>query len=285
MSGPRFFLDTHEWNHLLLGHPSLSVGQAEALRQHLIAKAQRDRPVALGSPSLLQELLPLQRSNPDLYTRLVRLLFAVVGQNWLRPLNELHVAEATHGGRLGGRAPFLPIGTRRRMRELTESPADVLAVVQDTQRGIDDFVVGQARAQAEVTGRLAEANDGDPVALLPLLREWWNNLDIADWVKDIAASGVDRGLVAGDSVSTVSSATVPSAWHFTSFKLARIRMNIGEGERVQPSDYADAEHYAAAVYADVLVTEDRKFTASADLLVPDRPFSIETFQEFAARFA
>lgn len=69
--------------------------------------------------------------------------------------------------------------------------------------------------------------------------------------------------------------TVPSAWHFATFWLARMKLNLGEGRAIKASDRIDAEHYSASFYADVLVTDDRAFTETCKM-IQDRPFRIET---------
>lgn len=281
----RFFLDTHEWDFLVDGHWSLTVEQADELRQHLIAQAQRRQPIVCGSVSLLQEILPLRAKRLAFYNKIVSLMFDLIGPNWLKPLNQMYVAEALNGGLLTGQAPFLPLHTRRDMRRLAATPADVEAVAEETRRGRERFVEDQAQTQASVKARLTEAADGEPPDTVRLIRRWWENLDIADWVRDATQAGVDRGHIPPERFpEVIGPDTMPTGWHFMAFKLARIKMNLGEGEKVKASDYTDAEHYASAVYTDVLVTEDQRFTKTADLLADGRPFIIETFEQFAHRF-
>jgi len=59
----------------------------------------------------------------------------------------------------------------------------------------------------------------------------------------------------------------PTLWAYMSYRLLRIALEVGEGRGIQPSDEYDARHYsAAAVYADVLVTEDRGFSKICEKL-------------------
>lgn len=63
-----------------------------------------------------------------------------------------------------------------------------------------------------------------------------------------------------------------------------MKLNLGENRAIKASDRIDAEHYSASTYADVLVTDDRAFTETCEM-IPDRPFRIETFDEFVGRLA
>ena len=73
---------------------------------------------------------------------------------------------------------------------------------------------------------------------------------------------------------------VLSVWQKFAFYLARIKQTVGEGRRIQPSDFYDVDHYVHASYVDLMVTDDGPFTETCDI-IPDPPFRIEKFQDFA----
>lgn len=73
---------------------------------------------------------------------------------------------------------------------------------------------------------------------------------------------------------------VPSAWHKTAFYLAWLKQTVGKSRKIKPSDRYDIDHYVNASYVDLMVTQDGPFQATCGM-IPDRPFQIETFQDFA----
>ena len=75
---------------------------------------------------------------------------------------------------------------------------------------------------------------------------------------------------------------VPSVWHKFAFYLARIKQTVGEGRGWKPSDFCDADHYVHASYVDLFVTEDGPFRETCGI-IPDPPFQIESFHNFATR--
>ena len=77
-------------------------------------------------------------------------------------------------------------------------------------------------------------------------------------------------------------ATVPSAWLFTAFKLARLVRNLGDGRAIKAGDYLDADHVGCGVYFEILVTDDNELRETCALL-KDPPFRVEGFQELVTR--
>lgn len=70
-----------------------------------------------------------------------------------------------------------------------------------------------------------------------------------------------------------------SALGTIAFQLARIALTVGDNRRIRGADLWDAIHYADAVYADLMVTDDKGFRETC-AAVPRCPFDIETFEEF-----
>lgn len=64
---------------------------------------------------------------------------------------------------------------------------------------------------------------------------------------------------------------LPTIWAYYSFVLARMALVVGDGRRIDGNDRHDAEHYAAAAYADDLVTSDRRFIEYASYCPPPKP--------------
>jgi hypothetical protein len=114
-----------------------------------------------------------------------------------------------------------------------------------------------------------------------VLRAWWRDLDVDDWVQDVVDDDVRR--ILQEKREPSARCTVPSAWLFVAFKAARIALNVGENRTIKPSDYLDAEHVACGFYFDVLVTDDKALRETCGLLGADLPFEIEGFRELRIR--
>jgi hypothetical protein len=66
--------------------------------------------------------------------------------------------------------------------------------------------------------------------------------------------------------------------------MARIYLNVGENRSIKESDYYDAEHWAAATYADVLVRDDAAMTDTMKL-ISRADLIVEGFEAFELRLA
>jgi hypothetical protein len=150
------------------------------------------------------------------------LLFEVVGKRWLIPLNRRYLQEAASGGMLPEADRYLERSTRRKLRSLSTS----------TLREIGDetYLQGQRfkAEQEEIRRHLHLALPdmvGTPSANIGrTIGDWWRQeVDIEDWVRGLVGESTVR--MAGINAPTHRpvSEVLPSAWHFMSFKLARIK--------------------------------------------------------------
>ena len=73
---------------------------------------------------------------------------------------------------------------------------------------------------------------------------------------------------------------LPTLWNLVSYHVARIYWLHGEGRAVDRSDSNDSGYYADAAYADVLVTNDKRFSAKSALIRRDE-LTIASFQDWA----
>lgn len=124
-----------------------------------------------------------------------------------------------------------------------------------------------------------EEHGGPPTPAL--MREWIAEVDIDEWVAEIASAGIARG-----RYPTVDAGggreRFPSAWSFVATRLAKLVHVLGEGRKIRDSDLADAHHVACAPYIDVLVTDDRALGQAIDLLRDRSPVVWESSPSFFA---
>jgi hypothetical protein len=282
LANVRLFLDTNQWTYLLGGH-GLSYEELGPHRERLADLVGHGELTVVASVPVLEELLPIYGGNPELYSQVAALIFETVGPHWLRPLNEFHIAEAHMGGLLRGRGPYLSPGMCEKVRAFALLGADLEWVTAENARQADAFKAEQEALRAEVLERF-RADDELDNSMHAVMTRWWEEVDRAEWVAGVMQGGVERGLLLPDLAANPSIDSAPTAWHFMSFKLARMKLNLGDNRRISKSDASDAQHYASAVYADVLVTDDSAFLETAGLL-DDCPFRLESFADLVERLA
>lgn len=249
-----------------------------------ISAVSRHEVAIVSTAPLLQEIIGAERHHPGKYAIMRDLMFRTTGSRWLKPLNERHTNEAIRGGLLPIGHRYLNREFRRDLEKMAKRREDIKWVADAVHDQINEFKTKQERIRSLARAELADGVPLDDADLRKNMNEWWAGLDIASWVRDMAEAGVTKGLFPpGDSCLRDIRSSYPSVWHFTSFKLARIKLNLGDRRAIHPSDYVDAEHYACGAYFDVLVTDDRAFRHTADI-IPDCPFAIEGHDEFVTRF-
>jgi hypothetical protein len=139
------------------------------------------------------------------------------------------------------------------------------------------FLSAERAVQEKMRDRLIEEGATKPARLM---REWIADVDLDDWVRDIADAGRQRGRVP-DHVS-VGPEQTPSASAFVAIRLARLARTMGEGRKIQDSDLADAHHVACGPYIDVLVTDDKELRSTLALVRARLSLERESSAEFFA---
>jgi hypothetical protein len=278
----RLYLDTQQWNYFV-ERDGWSESELGELREALARKVADHQVRVLASAPLLQEIAGTKRKLPAKYGLMRDLLFATAGRLWLKPLNERHIEEASSGGVAPPARRYLKRDTRRALETMSRRAKDVDWIVDETHQEVTRFKAEQERIRHEIRTRLGIGFEMSQGQLRRLLDEWWAEGDVGSWVREIADEGANRLLLkSGPPPNANLRELFPSAWHLASFRLARVKLNLGEGRSIQRSDYFDAEHYASGAYFDVLVTDDKAFRDTC-ALIPDRPFRIEGFDDLVRR--
>ena len=221
----------------------------------------------IGSLDLLQELIEALPVAPKKSRRMMDLFFKLVGDRLLLPLSERHPLEAAAGGLLSEADRYLSPEVRREVRRLVQSGRDVSEVAEGLFREKAAFLKTEQTVQGRMRDRLIEVGATKQARLM---RDWITEVDIDDWVRDIAEGGHRRGLVPAHD--TARPDQLPSTSAFVAFRLGRLARTMGEGRRLQDSDLADAHHVACGPYIDVLVTDDNELRNTLELVKNRLPF-------------
>jgi hypothetical protein len=107
--------------------------------------------------------------------------------------------------------------------------------------------------------------------------------EIADWVEDYIENSMQVLGLSDVRTTWPGPRDLQTAWAIHAYAMARIVLNVGFGEAVDDGDSHDAHHYASGCYADVLVTSDRDFRKTMQI-IPNSPITVLHFNQFAAQF-
>jgi hypothetical protein len=286
----RIFLDTNAVSYFFT-YPNMDTRDLKCARQALREKVSAGELVVVGSLNVLEEVMMASQSHPGQYRRMRKLLVSVLESRWLWPLDKRYREEVRGGGGLlpeGSR--YVPRGTRRGLIKMLSQKGRVDNLQAQIRRDFDQFKSDEQQVRANVLADLKSRPEFERLsdketnmAIREGMREWWAGVDRGEWARDLLRDAVSRGHFSQDPADWPDPHTAsPSLWHFLSYRLARIYLNVGEGRRIARSDLYDAYHYSAAAYADVLVTDDRAFQDTCNLL-EDRPFLLSSFEEFVSR--
>ncbi len=272
-SAVEVYLDTNAVSYLL--HPPPECPPAVETQRALKRHVEEGSLTVVTSLSVLGELSGLAGyEDKGLYQKTQALLWAVVGSHVLGD-NYDRIQLELRQGPLSGADRFLPRAKRRHLRSEVRSLASARAVYRKVRQQKEQFATEFEKLRKQV---LAELGD-NPTANT---RDWWKNTSklFDDWT--VAYFRNNRQLLAlpVSEDDWPEPRQVPSAWHKHAFYLALINQKVGERRKIQPSDHDDVDHYVHASYVDLMVTNDGPFSETCDI-IPDRPFQIETFQDFA----
>lgn len=271
-------LDSQQWNYFIEPSNGLHPPGAESRVQEAVASGRLE---LIGTLDVLQELVEAARRRPDKSSHMVGLFLDLTGSRLLRPLDQRHLIEASTGGTIAEDARYLNRSARREVQALARRHRDVADLSDDLHAAKSRFKDQEVEIQVRIAEHLVSA--GAPPSATRM-RAWIGEVNIDEWVADIAQAGNDRGVC---DISVVGAAGIdrfPSAWMFTAYKLARLVATLGEGRKIKPSDLADAHHVACGAYIDVLVTDDAELRRTLDLIESPLPFRWESSDDFLARF-
>lgn len=269
----RVLLDTQQWNYLVEpGHgpqPFDALARLEAAQDHGLVEV-------VGSLHVLQELIEAAPRASTKSKHMIDLFLGLTANRLLLPLDRRHDAEVRSGGVLHQRSQYLPRSDRRQIARLARKRSQVLDIADTLHAEKGEFERGEVQARNKVLVKLEE-HGGPPTPAL--MREWIAEVDIDEWVAEIASAGTARGRYSAVDASGGRS-RFPSAWSFVAIRLAKLVHILGEGRKIRDSDLADAHHVACAPYIDLLVTDDRALGQAIDVLGGRSPVVWESSPRF-----
>jgi len=276
----RVLLDTHQWNYLVAPdeHPGLGCRLDE------VRRAVRSGVIEIvGTLDILQELIAAAPRREQKYRQMADVFFELSANRLLIPLSRRHPAEACQGGLLDESNRYFPRESRRSFKAMAASQREPLEVAEEIYAEAETYRLQEIAAREEIRARMNDANER--------LNErstqaWWDDLEIDDWVAPTVDAGVRRGLYKSEHVEAATFERYPSAWTFTAYRLARLKIVIGggEGSKIRASDLADAHHVSCGPYVDLIVSDDVGLRTAFDLFADQVAFIVIGAAEFNAEF-
>jgi hypothetical protein len=272
----KLYLDTNAANYLY-GRVGWSDHATRSVRRALASECESGRIDLLMSFATLEELSGLGRQDLPRFTKTIKFLLDLAGPRLLLPMNERIKAEVVARGLLNGNTRFVSSSVRRRLRAQVMGHSFVKEVSDAVRRDVDAFGADMEAKRTAIRARLGPEWSSHTA-------RWWDSAlpQIDDWTNDYLKASAEALALPADPEQWPQPRQVPTAWSSHAYYMARIALNVGQNRRINDSDRYDHAHYASAIYADLMVTDDRAFVETYTA-IPDKPFVVEGFTEFAAR--
>lgn len=286
----RLLLDTNAVSSLLEPRQGRSADDLALVRNLLADRVLNGSVQVVVAYRLLEEYAPVQRSDPARYTATLDYLQRLVGPHLLLPVDQLVVKEARARRPLRYQECVFDPSTREELWRASRRPEMLDATAPELKKMKSDHaarMVGH-REQAHkiyLQRRLGETiatRGAKPPSFDKVARIWGKTevrAQIDGWTLDVLKQLIaERKLIPPEAADLPASA-VPTLRAMAAYFMARIVQNVGHRVRIRPSDLFDHYHYASAVYADLIVSDDADLTRSVRI-IDDKP--IKTFGELRA---
>jgi hypothetical protein len=198
----------------------------------------------------------------------------------LKPTEMLVPEEVRLRRPLEDNEPFVTFNRQQAIKRISRSATDA--------KEIADIVADNSQASKADMRKRREMARADFATKLPSqdmkqeTEKWFNNVEavLADWSNDYLSNNVEHLGLPDDRSLWPDPTTLPALRAFITASLARIYLQHAHDRKIQGGDDHDTHHYAAASYADVLVTEDKALRTVLDR-VPNKTVEVLSFNEFA----
>lgn len=228
----------------------------------------------------LYHLEEMSRIHPDARRKVVDCSWDVVKWNLLKPTEMLVPEEVRLKRPLQGNEPFLTFSEQQRVKRISGTATDATAIA--------DIVATNSKASKSDMQRRRDMAEAEFAAKLPgkdikkETEKWFDDVDavVADWSNDYLSNHRTHLCLPDDTSLWPNPTTLPTLKAVITASLARIYLQNAHDSKILGSDTHDTHHYAAASYADILVTEDKRFRAVLDK-VPNKAVQVMSFNEFA----
>ncbi len=278
MSPVKIYLDTNEITNCV--EPRLagwSAAGIEALRVALSQRIQRDEVICLGSQFHLEEMSRI----PALYRRPILTYFwSIVRWYVLLPTYDLARREVAAGRGLTDNEPFATFDEQQRLKRFSRDDSKLDQLAREIETKAKAGTAEQKQWRADFLGKLQQQFAG--VEPEEITRQWWGYPEarFQSWARDYMESSKAHFGLPDDRSKWPAPGDLPTIRAMIISYMARLFLNFAEHRKISDGDRHDSHHYAAASYADVLVTEDKAFRATLEQ-IPRNAIKVVSFDDFA----
>ena len=265
----RIFLDTNQWNYLFESE-KLSDTELRDFRERLAKKVREGEIEIVASLPVLQEIVSMARRLPEKYQQVSNYMFKIVGNKWLHPLNERYAKEVMTGEALEPTSRYLSRDMRRQIQRSASRNRDITEVGDETYKSQLDYKKINEQTRADIKRELSIGDDA--VTDFPkAYGEWWAQRDhhVDEWGRAVIDEGVKRKLISPQRAAATTASQVPSLTRYLLFRLAKVKLNVGNDMKIQGSDEIDADVFGCSPYVDIIVTDDKGFHRTCSLIKLD----------------
>lgn len=225
---------------------------------------------AVTSVATIEELARIAPHDWSRHERQVATVRRLAESRILRDIPELVRLEIQAGGEIPPDRRYLDADFEMRIWKALADPEWTEELVVELSKSITRFGENERERREHASAKVRSQSQA--TSLAKTSRAWWEQHEsrIVEWANDAFAKDPSRLGLPERREDWPDPRDLPVVWHIFAFRLARIHLTVGEGRKVQDTDWHDGLHYASAAYSDVFVTDDRPLTATASVIAGAR---------------
>lgn len=256
-------LDTNVWNALIADG---SRGILKMIRTRQVARALE----VVSCVEVLEEIVGTADKRSPKFEQLRALHGELINDRLVLQIKERYLCELERGRMLSRSERYVPADVRASM----DAGLDDLSVARQVHQLVSERKALFGTRERRNT-QLTQAWIEDHGHKRKQLRSPVDDAYILDWARTRFADVDEPSL----RLDRFGKAATPSAWWVAACMAAQEIRSVIDGWRAEDSDSHDAIICSAAIYADVLVTDDVKFAGCLELL-EDLPFQVLSMTDF-----
>ncbi len=273
-ASPRVYLDTNAVGNLIDQKGWKGPEPLQEVRDRLVERIRSHQFEVVTSAWVVLELTGISWRSSEEYQQGMSLLWDLAGSNWLLDTDHLAREEVAVGRKLRGFEPFETWKNWCKARRVSMELSSAEEIAQDVRMQVDRI----KREEESLRGWILHQLQWDGTSRHKV-KEWCAETQIAESVNEhLRSSSAMLGLP-DDRSKWPEPRSIPTLWNFYEYKMARIYLNYGQGRRIDASDMYDIHHYAAAGYADIMVSDDGGFQETCNS-IPGKPFELVNLENF-----
>lgn len=274
----KIYLDTNEITNCVEARSTgWSASGVAALRSAIARGIERDEIICLGSQFHLEEMsrIPTQYRRP-----ILTYFWSVVRWYVLLPTYDLAKREVAAGRALTHNEPYATFDEQQWLKRFSQDDARLNRLATEIESRAKAGTAEQKKWRAEFLVKLQEKFG----ALQPeeVTRQWWRDPEaqFQSWASDYMESSRAHFGLPEDRSRWPAPGDLPTIRAMIISYMARLFLNFAEHRKISDGDRHDSHHYAAASYADILVTEDKALRATL-AKIPRNAINVVSFDDFA----